>query len=653
MSNEKKTAVFIFAAGKSSRMKTGKSKMLENVIRDGIEKPMILHSVETFKRMGFDVYLLIGFDGTNVKNATSSIATDFLRVSSDDGNDLKPTSSGTLQAFSKDIIVIAEKYDHVIMSVGDQPYMRQDTLMDFYKRHLMSKKDATILLANLRNTPLESATYTRVTPIGNGIWSFFTPDKNDPFEGLSTLADVGVVVISNTALKYAIDKIDTNSVFGTIICHLAEGGFSAGKVEAYDPYQFTNVNEKKDKTLDIPLTILPVPENEEGFEFVDNSELFLKWLEWHVLKKRTSSYSIFDYQRIYKPEFEMDTSLFCRGTPACLHDCTYRNRHLKASDPTAFMNCGRAQYIIEKAWDLGFKGILFSGGGENLEPESYANFLSIARFAKDTGYKVSLATNGVNLNSTMIAELSELLGSIRFSIPPKTLNHAAYSHVGRIADVINQMHKYISMRSLETNIYANVLMSPTMDMAELEATILMLSQLGVDSIRFKAIHEYQNGQFTIRPQQYTRHIQLIRNINQNKKYKMPDLVISKLDEMLNDKGPFPFDYCYYRDFNPLVVGCNAHNYACCELKYEEPPFDLGEIDESVDNLEMLCRPTGNPQEITSKCFRGCKGYLINKDIQKLINEYKQFGNALFSINTQNAEIRDRVVPRLARTVISN
>jgi hypothetical protein len=102
----------------------------------------------------------------------------------------------------------------------------------------------------------------------------------------------------------------------------------------------------------------------------------------------------------------------------------------------------------------------------------------------------------------------------------------------------------------------------------------------------------------------------------------------------------------------LVVGCDAHNYTCCEFKYEQAPYDLGEISRVDDNLKELCELNNYAQKITSKCFKGCKGYLVNKDIQILINNYETSGNVIFQKH-DNAIIRDRIVSRLARTVISN
>lgn len=245
-----KTVVFVFAAGKSSRMKSGKSKMLEHISHNGIVKPMVMHTVDLFSKMDFEIYLIIGFDGTEVQKVSNNSVKGVIRVCSDDGTDLCSTSAETLKKYSKDIMAIASQYDHVILCVGDQPFMQHETLYDFYNEHIKQKNGGTILLADLKGTPLESSTFTRVkqgvNQGGTNTFFFETPDKNGPFEGLSTLADVGVIALSRKALDFGIKNLDTNSVFGTIICHLTKGKFKIGKIEAKnDPYQFQNVNEKR------------------------------------------------------------------------------------------------------------------------------------------------------------------------------------------------------------------------------------------------------------------------------------------------------------------------------------------------------------------------------------------------------------------------
>jgi hypothetical protein len=310
------------------------------------------------------------------------------------------------------------------------------------------------------------------------------------------------------------------------------------------------------------------------------------------------------------------------------------------------------RYVVQRAKALGFAAVLFSGGGENLEDEAYGNFLGVLKTAKDAGLQTNLATNGVRLDPTRIQELIFLLDSIRFSIPPTTRN---YCHLGVIAPSINLARKLIREEYLGTKLYANILMTPNMPVFELEADILLVSQLGVDGIRFKGQHEWTGESFVLRPSAYVNHVRAIRSIERRKDLALPPITVSKLERMMNKEkeiGVRPFDGCWYRDFNPLILGCDSHNYACCEMKYEEL-FDYGDVLPGSDNLKALTKPRKQWQSVNANyCFRGCKGYLVNIDLQRLLNEYETKGRSIFE-DPQNVLIRDRVLHDLVRSVLTN
>ena len=285
-----------------------------------------------------------------------------------------------------------------------------------------------------------------------------------------------------------------------------------------------------------------------------------------------------------------------------------------------------------------------------MEDKAYGNFVTILKTAKNAGLRVNLATNGANLNPLRIQELIYRLDSIRFSIPPTI---RTYCHLGVIAPSINLARKLIREQYLETKLYANFLIAPGTPVVELEADILLVSQLGVDGIRFKGQHEWTGESFVLRAKAYAQHVRAIRAIEERKDLMLPPITVSKLERMLTEPaGPRPFDACWYRDFNPLILGCNSHTYACCEMKYE-PSFDYGEVYPDRDNLKPLTTARQEPQRIDpSHCFRGCKGYLVNIDLQKLLNEYATKGRSIFE-EPHNVLIRDRVLRDLVRSVLTN
>jgi CTP:molybdopterin cytidylyltransferase MocA len=639
----------VFAAGKSTRMASGRSKMLEPVRRDGQEKAMLLHTTELLSQLGYEILVLVGYDGTAVSERIAQEGKGqvlgCLRVSQDDASDLEPCTAGHLKKYTEAIVADLNDADNLLFCVGDQPFMQLDTIRDFVQRHLDAQVDASILLTDVRGTPMERSTSTRVSVIGSARLFFDTPPKDGPFESYSTLVDVGVVLMTRAAFLASVKEVVRTDVFSKLLCHLPPDHGRINTVRALNPYQFINVNVKDETSLDIPEPLFPPPPEPVPERFVDRSEILLRWLEWNMLDRRVSPFDVFAFPLTYSPEFEMDTTLLCRGTPACAADCTYRQKHMQV-----FMDPQKGQYIVERAKSLGFSAVLFSGGGENLENEAYDNFKRILTAAKRARLRTNLATNGMNLNHTRIEELIFLLDSIRFSIPPRVRN---YSHIGILAPLINLARKLIADQYLSTKLYANCLMKPDTPPAEIEADILLLSQLGVDGIRFKGQHEWEDGRFLLHPDAYANHIRAITAIKQRTDIKRPEITISKLERMINAAvGARPFKACWYRDFNPLVIGCDAHNYACCEMKYEHD-FDYGEVDPHGDNLKSLTTARREPQPVRPRlCFRGCKGYLLNMDLQVLLDEYERRGKSIFEHPT-NVAARERILQNLCRTVLAN
>jgi len=611
---------------------------------------MLLYSIDILSELADETLVLVGYDGTAVSTIVDQHAkgrnVKCLWVCEDDGRDKEPCTAGDLKKCAKAIVDGLSESDLLLLCVGDQPFMQLETLRDFVSRHVKSQADASILLSDVRGTPMEQSTSTRVSVIGSGRLFFDTPPKRGPFESYSTLMDVGVILITKAAFVSSVKKVKAEDVFSKLLCYLPDGDDKLNSVRARNPYQFINVNVKDDAVLDIPEPLFPPPSEPTAQRFIDRSEILLRWLEWNIVDDRRKEFDIFSFPETYRPEFEVDTTLFCRGTPACSPDCTYRQKHMKV-----FLDQDVGKYSVQRAKTLGFFAVLFSGGGENLEDEAYGNFLQILKTAKEAGLRTNLATNGVNLNPTRIQELIHHLDSIRFSIPPVV--GRSYSHLGLIAPSICLARKLISDQYLETILYANFLMVPSMPMEELEADILLVSQLGVDGIRFKGQHEWTDGCFVLRPGAYSNHVRAIRSIEQHKDLALPPITISKLERMMQEPvGARPFHACWYRDFNPLVLGCDSHNYACCEMKYEKA-FDYGEVTPSKDNLKALTRCCRKPQSVDPKyCFRGCKGYLVNVDLQRLLNDYETRGKNIFD-DPKNVEVRDRVLHNLVRSVLTN
>jgi NDP-sugar pyrophosphorylase family protein len=645
--NYKNISCIIFAAGKGTRTQQNFSKHLMLIENNGLKKPMIFHTLDLVLKLGMQPIVLYGFDGTNLKNF---IETEYknkniklLRVCNDDASDLTFNTGGTLIRFQKKILELINNNQHILLTVGDQPHMKIDTIKEFINDYLNTDLDGCILSTNSRgNIELERSTSTRISAVGGEIF-FITPPKEQIFDPntYSQLLDVGVIVLKKSLFSKAVSMLLESDVFGKIINHIPYDKRGIRNIDIYqeinNPEQFTNINFSIEKK---------------------NSNILEDWIYWNVSNQRSpNAFSIFDYPDQYSPIFELDTTLICHTTPACGADCTYR---IHRSNRIIDLQC--AIEITRKAKNTGFSGALFSGGGENLEPDAYPIFIETLKVAKEVGLTNHLATNGLFINEENINELLHNLHSIRFSINPifyydksnhKNLYQNGFSHLGILSDRILLSRKIIDKYNLPTKLFANILLSPETPILELESSILMLSNLGVDGIRIKPKHIFNNGCWDVDPQLYKQHLYAINNLKNNKEYSLPSTSFPKLEHLLDENFPNRLSLkCWYRDFNPLVIGCDCISYSCCEMKYENR-FIRKTVDLSKKNFNYILQDNTEPQSvIPRKCFRGCKGYILNQMLQQLLDDYRQIGRKLFSesVFTDKSNL---IIESLSRLSLSN
>lgn len=650
-----KFAAVLLAAGRSSQPKIDGSKMLLSAYHNGVYQPMLFHTMDIFSNFGIPTVVLVGFDGTTVTERIQNRYPRWpvcIRVSRDDGSDLEANTAGTLRKFRDDILAATNGVDNLLFCVGDQPYMNPDTILEFMLHHLEGMCDASLLAADAKGTPLEKSPSTRIAWAGGRV-SFTTPSSDAKYYSLSTLLDVGVLILRREAFSCAAEHTGADQVFSQMLLHLPPNNRISVEVNP-DPYQFINVKTPDD------LKKSPYPKDRfleigglASGEAAESFRLLLAWLEWNVRDRRSRRFEISSLCRGLSLVAEIDTTLLCQSTPAC-GDCTYRDKH-----QPWFLSPDTGRYVISKAKELGFKGILFSGGGENLEQDAYENFLSLLRHARSEQLETNLATNGLFLDIAKTEELAGLLSTIRISIPPTT---DKYFHAGLVAPNVVRLRNTVNRLSQESSgyvpmkIYMNILLPPGMDETELEALLRMLSTVGADGIRLKPKHEWSGRGFSVNPEHYRDLLAWLNRFMDASSLGVP-VTVAKLPGLLAEDVTSRVvpKACWYRDFNPLVLGCDKRIYACCEMKYEDGAsgFDYGLVLPSEDNLEHILLPRKEPQPIVrSKCFLGCKGYLVNRDLQYLLNKYEKKRENVFE-SEEDVRIGSRVLESIPRSVLTN
>jgi bifunctional UDP-N-acetylglucosamine pyrophosphorylase/glucosamine-1-phosphate N-acetyltransferase len=146
-------ASVVLAAGKSTRMKAGTNKVLLPILG----KPMIRYQLEALRAAGIEkVFLIVGFQAEQVKAELGNEVDYVLQA------EQKGTGHALIQARKK-LLSLGRDLD-VVVTVGDNPYLTPEILLDLIHLHGQSGAAATIVTAVFDTPP----PYGRVVRNGRG-----------------------------------------------------------------------------------------------------------------------------------------------------------------------------------------------------------------------------------------------------------------------------------------------------------------------------------------------------------------------------------------------------------------------------------------------------------------------------------------------------
>ena len=135
-------AVIILAAGKGTRMKSGKAKVLHKILG----KPMVMYVVETAKRVaGNNVILVLGNQADKVREIVSEKENDELIYA------IQKDQLGTGHAVLCALPYIPEHIEDVVILCGDVPLLSSDTVIRLIDDHSKAKRDISLLAVEVDN----------------------------------------------------------------------------------------------------------------------------------------------------------------------------------------------------------------------------------------------------------------------------------------------------------------------------------------------------------------------------------------------------------------------------------------------------------------------------------------------------------------------
>jgi len=132
--------VVVLAAGKGTRMKSDKAKVLHPVCG----RPMILHVVDTATQVaGKEIVIVVGNQSEEVKKVVSQEAEVVFA--------LQQEQKGTGHAVKSALPVLPEYSTHVVILSGDVPLIKAATVNALLNVHINQKNNITVLGVRLEN----------------------------------------------------------------------------------------------------------------------------------------------------------------------------------------------------------------------------------------------------------------------------------------------------------------------------------------------------------------------------------------------------------------------------------------------------------------------------------------------------------------------
>lgn len=194
---EKNIAVIILAAGKGTRMKSNKAKVLHGI--NG--RPMISHVVETAsKAAGKNVIVVIGHQAEAVREIVSEQA-DVVFAYQD-------KQLGTGHAVMCALPHLSEEIKEVVILCGDVPLLLADTVIRLMESHKKENSDITILAVEIDNP----TGYGRMQVDENGNVARIIEEADATLEEKKIkIINSGIYCVNKEFLKKSLSKIKSDN----------------------------------------------------------------------------------------------------------------------------------------------------------------------------------------------------------------------------------------------------------------------------------------------------------------------------------------------------------------------------------------------------------------------------------------------------------
>ena len=230
---EENVITVIMAAGKGTRMKSKKSKVVHKIYG----KELVKRVAETAKRIGSDeVIAVVG----HLREQVIDVLGDSVEYAYQD--ELLGTGHAVMQAES----YLKGKEGKVLVLNGDVPIIRPDTLKKLIQKSIENKEYATLLTAEYENP----TGYGRIIrDVGGSIRAIVEEKDANMFEKEIKEINAGIYCFDIKELLLALKKIKTNNAQGEyyltdVIKIMNDKGLKTGAVIVEDNTEILGVNDR-------------------------------------------------------------------------------------------------------------------------------------------------------------------------------------------------------------------------------------------------------------------------------------------------------------------------------------------------------------------------------------------------------------------------
>jgi bifunctional UDP-N-acetylglucosamine pyrophosphorylase/glucosamine-1-phosphate N-acetyltransferase len=202
----------ILAAGKSTRFKTEKSKLLEPICG----QPMVAYPIKLLQALSIPVTLVVGHKKEEIiETVTNALSAN--PASSPVSYITQEKQEGTGHA----LLCTREnwKSEHILVINGDMPLITAEIIADLYKKHLETKAAMSFVTAHYSDAAVSA--YGRVVQKGSSIeiieaknWvaENSSATSSGEFSADSCCINAGIYLISRDFLEKHVTSLEKNSV---------------------------------------------------------------------------------------------------------------------------------------------------------------------------------------------------------------------------------------------------------------------------------------------------------------------------------------------------------------------------------------------------------------------------------------------------------